>query len=109
MKTTIRAVISVGLLAGFYLLAVALIGGLAWVTIWLFQEHAGAVAGKLAYVTIAVAAGLVVAFWKILRAKPGEPEGLPLHPQEARGLWDAAHDLAHRVGTRAPDEIRLIP
>ncbi|MFI5915889.1 M48 family metalloprotease [Dactylosporangium sp. NPDC051541] len=109
MKTTIRAAVSVGLLAGFYLLAVALIGGLGGVTVWLFQEHPGVAAGKLAYVTIALAAGLVVAFWKILRAKPGEPEGLPLAPHEARGLWDAAHDLAHRVGTRAPDEIRLIP
>ncbi|GAA3456178.1 M48 family metallopeptidase [Dactylosporangium matsuzakiense] len=109
MKTTVRAVISVGLLAGFYLLAIALIGGLGWVSVWLFQEHPGVAAGKVAYLTIAVAAGLVVAFWKILRAKPGEPEGLPLTPAEAPGLWHAAGDLAQRVATRAPDEIRLIP
>ncbi|MER7273180.1 M48 family metallopeptidase [Dactylosporangium sp. NPDC000244] len=109
MKTTIRAAISVVLLAGFYLLAVALIGGLGWATVWLWTEHPGAAAGKLAFLTIAVAAGLVVAFWKILTAKPGEPEGLALAPHEARGLWDTAHELAHQVGTRAPDEIRLIP
>ncbi|WP_433219094.1 M48 family metallopeptidase [Dactylosporangium sp. CS-047395] len=109
MKTTIRAAISVVLLAGFYLLAIALIGGLGWATVWLWNEHPGAAAGKLAFLTIAVAVGLIVAFWKILTAKPGEPEGLPLAPHEARGLWDTAHELAHQVGTRAPDEIRLIP
>ncbi|MGI5237800.1 M48 family metallopeptidase [Dactylosporangium sp. CA-139066] len=109
MKTTIRAAISVALLAGFYLLAVALIAVLGWLTFWLAQSHPGAAAGKLAYLTVAAAGGIVVAFWKILRAKPGEPEGLPLSPQEAPGLWQAAAELAHQVGTRAPDEIRLIP
>ncbi|WP_426511848.1 M48 family metallopeptidase [Dactylosporangium sp. McL0621] len=109
MKTTIRAAISVALLAGFYLLAVGLIAGLGWLTVWLWSEHPGAAAGKLAFLTIAIAVGIVVAFWKILTAKPGEPEGLPLAPHEARGLWDTAHELAHQVGTRAPDEIRLIP
>ncbi|UWP83249.1 M48 family metallopeptidase [Dactylosporangium fulvum] len=109
MKTTIRAALSVGLLAGFYLLAVGLIGGLGWLTVWLWREHPGAAAGKLSYLTIAVAIGLVVAFWKILRAKPEEPGGLLLAPHEARELWDTAHDLAHQVGTRAPDEIRLVP
>ncbi|MEV6927785.1 M48 family metallopeptidase [Dactylosporangium sp. NPDC051485] len=109
MKTTVRAAISVALLAGFYLLAIAIIAALGAITVWLYSVHTGAIAGKFAYVTLAVAGGLLVAFWRILRAKPGEPEGLPLTPQEARGLWDTAHDLAHRVGTRAPDEIRLIP
>ncbi|GAA4252881.1 M48 family metallopeptidase [Dactylosporangium darangshiense] len=109
MKTTIRAAISVALLAGFYLLAIVLIALLGWLTIWLWQEFPGVAAGKFSYVTLAIAGGLLVAFWKIIRAKPGEPEGLPLPPHEARGLWDTAHDLAHRVGTRAPDEIRLIP
>jgi Zn-dependent protease with chaperone function len=109
MKTTVRAAISVALLAGFYLLAIALIAGLGWATIWLWQEHPGAAAGKLAFVTIAIAAGLVVAFWKILRARPGEPEGLPLTPDAAPGLWAAAHGIAQQVGTRGPDEIRLIP
>jgi Zn-dependent protease with chaperone function len=109
MKTTVRAAISVALLAGFYLLAAGLIAALGWLTVWLWREHPGVAAGKLSYLTIAIAIGLMVAFWKILRAKPGEPEGLPLPPHEARGLWDTAHDLAHQVGTRAPDEIRLIP
>ena len=63
--------------------------GLGWATVWLWREHPGAAAGKLSLLTGAVAVGVVVAFWKVLRAKPGEPEGLLLASHEARGLWDA--------------------
>jgi hypothetical protein len=33
MKTTVRATISVALLAGFYVLAIGIIAGLGWLTV----------------------------------------------------------------------------
>ena len=109
MKTKIRAAISVAMLAGFYLLAFGVIGGLAWASVWLWREHPGAAAGKVSYITVLIGAGLLVALWKVLRAKPAPPEGLPLTPEQAPALWGTARELAQQVGTRAPDEIRLIP
>jgi Zn-dependent protease with chaperone function len=109
MKTTVRAAISVVMLVGFYVLAIGLIGGLAWLTVWLWQEHHGVAAGKLSYLTVAVAAGLGVALWKILRARPEPPEGLLLTADDAPELWGTARELAGLVGTGVPDEIRLIP
>ncbi|MET7392427.1 M48 family metallopeptidase [Dactylosporangium sp. NPDC005572] len=109
MKTSIRAAVSVALLAGFYLLAIGVIVGLGWLSVWMWREHAGAAAGKVSWVTIAAAVGLAVAFWKIVRAKPGDPSGVEVQPQAAPELWDAARTLATQVGTRAPDEIRLVP
>src|SRR4051794_32551737 len=109
MKTTVRAALSVVMLVGFYVLAVALIGSLVWFTILLWQGHQGPAAAKLGYLPIAVAAGLGIAVWKILRARPEPPEGLLLTPAEAPELWGTARELATVVGTTPPDEIRLIP
>jgi Zn-dependent protease with chaperone function len=107
--TTIRAAISVVMLAGFYLLAVGIIGALAAATYWAFQEGViGAAVGKLAYLTGAIALGLIVALWKVFRAKPEPPDGVALAPGEAPELFSTVADLAREVGTRAPDEIRLI-
>ena len=109
MVTTIRAAISVVMLAGFYLLAVGIIGALAAATYWAFQEGViGAAVGKLAYLTGVIALGLIVALWKVFRAKPEPPEGVALAPSEAPELFSTVADLAGEVGTRAPDEIRLI-
>lgn len=109
MVTTIRAAISVALLAGFYLLAVGLIAGFGGVALWAWQEHPGAAAGKLSYVAVALAIGLVVAMWRVLRARPEQPSGLVVRPDQSPVLWATVRELARAVGTREPDEIRLIP
>ena len=108
MITTIRAFIAVAMLAGFYLLAFGIVGGLAALAIWLWEAHPGTAAVKLSYVGLAVAAGILIAIWKVARAKPGEPEGVPLPPAEATELWGHTRSIATEVGTRAPDEIRLV-
>lgn len=39
----------------------------------------------------------------------GDPGGLVLTEQDQPGLWAEVRDLAATAGTRAPDEIRLVP
>ena len=73
MLTTLRAAISVLMLLGFYVLALGLVGGLGYASYWLWQDHAGAGAAKLSYVTIVVGAGVLLALWRVMRAKPGRP------------------------------------
>jgi Zn-dependent protease with chaperone function len=109
MITTIRAGLSVVLLAGFYLLAFGIVGGLAWLAYWLWSDGPSGAAAKVSYLVVVIAGGLGVALWKVVRAKPEQPGGLPLRPDEAPQLWGVVGDLARQVGTRAPDEIRLIP
>ncbi|HET6213973.1 MAG TPA: M48 family metallopeptidase, partial [Micromonosporaceae bacterium] len=109
MVTTVRAAISVALLAGFYVLAVGLIAGLAALAVWLWREHPGGAAAKLSYVAIALAAGVVIALWRVVRTRPEPALGLLVPRERAPELWSTVSELAVEAGTRAPDEIRLIP
>ncbi len=109
MVTTIRAAVSVVLLLGFYVLAFGIIGGLGYASYWLWQEHAGSGAAKVSYLTIAVAFGVLVALWRVIRAKGEEPSGLPVGPDQATQLWHAVRELAAASKTRPPDAILLVP
>jgi len=106
--TTLRAALAAALLAGFYLLAFGIIGGLGWLAVWMWRTHAGAGAGKLSYLVLALAAGVVVALWKVVRSKPEPPEGVVLDERQAPELWATVRELAGVVQTRTPDEIRLV-
>jgi len=97
------------MLAGFYVVALGVIAALGWLSYWLFDVGWGGLGGKLFIVTIGVAIALVAALWKVATAKTPPPEGVPLAPEEATELFHTVAGLARGVGTRAPDEIRLIP
>ncbi len=109
MSTTVRAGIAVALLIGFYVVAFGIIGGLAAVALWLWQAHPGTAAAKVSYLVVALAAGIVVAMWKVFRARPAPPEGLLVDERRAPELWATVRGLAAAVQTRPPDEIRLVP
>lgn len=109
MVTTVRAALSVLMLLGFYVFALAIVAVLGWLSVLGFQGHHGPAAAKLAFLTIAVAVGLVVALWKVATTKPEPVRGLQLSPQQAPELWHMVSQLAAVAQTRVPDEIRLIP
>jgi Zn-dependent protease with chaperone function len=90
------------MLAGFYVFAGAIIAGLIWLGVLLGSP-------KLFIVTLFAAAAMVVAFWKVLRTKPELPDGVRVERSHAPELWASIEELAKKVGTRAPDEIQLIP
>jgi Zn-dependent protease with chaperone function len=109
MVTTIRAALSVAMLLGFYLyalVAVVLLGALSMLAI---QYAPGVVAGKVVWVTLAVPFAILVATWKVLRAGPPPAVGLALGQERAPGLWAQVRAIATAMGTRAPDDIRLVP
>lgn len=109
MSTRLRAVVAVVTLAGFYVAALLVIAGLGGLTLLALDSGVGAVAGKLAFVTLAAIGGLVVALWRVARARPAPPSGPLVTRAQAPELWAMVDDLAVLAGTRAPDEIRLAP
>ncbi|MGH3658809.1 MAG: M48 family metallopeptidase, partial [Micromonosporaceae bacterium] len=107
---TARAVLAVLLLLGFYVLALVQLVAVGGFTIWLGTVIPGMLALKVTWPVLAAVVGAVgLALWRAIRNKPEPPEGLPLAHREAPYLWDAVAHLARSVGTRMPDEIRLVP
>lgn len=102
-----RAVLALVMLAGFFVLAVALAGGLTAIAIWRFTI--GDVEGGAWMLVVAVALG-GPALWATVRAifaRP-EPSGFPMSRDTHPDLWRHVDELAHLAGTRAPDDIRLV-
>lgn len=109
MVTSFRAALSVFMLLGFYVVALALVGALGVASVLLWQEHAGAGAAKLSYLTLAVGGAILVALWRVVRAKPEPTPGLPVSQDQAPELWRDVRELSAAANTRPPDEILLIP
>ncbi|MFD0584384.1 GPP34 family phosphoprotein [Dactylosporangium darangshiense] len=106
----LRALVAVLLLAGFYALGFALLAGLAWAGAWLLWAFPGRdVTDALIGVVWATAAGLAVPAWRVLRTRPDAPDtGVVVDDRAAPELWRHVRELAVVVGTRPPDEIRLV-
>ncbi|ROT27966.1 M48 family metallopeptidase [Micromonospora sp. HM5-17] len=110
MVATVRALASVVMLIGFYVVALVQLVAALLLAVWLSSVIPGLLAAKLALPLIAASAGAVlVALWKAIRTKPQPLHGLPLGPDQAPELWGTVRELADVVGTRVPDEIRLVP
>lgn len=103
-----RAGLSALLLLGFYGYAFGLVVGLGAVTVALAGFGLGALVGKLALVTLALAGAVCYATWKVLRARYAPDPGLVLPEHRAPRLWAEVRATARQVGTRPPDEIRLV-
>ncbi|MET3963490.1 Zn-dependent protease with chaperone function [Marmoricola sp. OAE513] len=109
MKYTLRALLAVGLLVGFYVVAVGLAVALVAVVVEAVALGAnGAVVAKL--VAVAAVAGFAIFKGLFSRTKEndGEPDGTAVTEVEQPVLWAEVRSLADQVGTRVPDEIRLV-
>lgn len=104
-----RAALSLVLLLGFYLIALAAAGGVLGASIWVVTQRQSAGAIKILLIGLGVTAAIVIALFKSLRTPRFEPYGLQLTRESAPGLWALTEDTAARVGTRVPDEIWVIP
>ncbi|MGN9907887.1 M48 family metallopeptidase [Phytohabitans sp. LJ34] len=110
MVAAVRAGASVLMLAGFYLVALIQVVAAIAFGVWLSTLMPGGLAVKLiGPVLIAAIGSVAIGLWKAARAKPKPPEGLSVGPDQAPELWRTVHELAHVVGTRVPNEIRLVP
>ncbi|WP_213450373.1 M48 family metallopeptidase [Rhizomonospora bruguierae] len=108
MSAALRAAVTVAMLVGFYVLGLVQLAVAGLLLFWIWTHLHGAGAAKLSWLLIVGVGAVVVGLWRAIRATPGEPEGLPVTPEQAPELWRLVHDMAVEAGTRAPDEIRLV-
>ncbi|MET8233946.1 M48 family metallopeptidase [Micromonospora sp. NPDC005298] len=109
MSATYRALASVVMLIGFYVVALLQLAAVVALGVWLYGHTNGLVTGKL-LLPLVVALGAVAAgMWRAIRTKNEPAPGLIVTEREAPNLWATVRELADGVGTRAPDEIRLVP
>jgi len=110
MVATFRALASLVMLVGFYVVALLQVAAAALLAYGLSSVLPGFLALKLTFPLFAASVGAVlVALWKAIRATPEPPYGLPLTADQAPELWSTVRQLAAVVDTRVPDEIRLVP
>lgn len=110
MKYTVRAVLAIAMLLGVYVLAAAVVGALA-LGLYELVAHGftGAALLKLGIITLLVTVAIGRGLWAGLRHRDGEQPGVVLPEQDQPRLWGEVRHLAEQVGTRPPDEIRLVP
>ncbi|MEU6999946.1 M48 family metallopeptidase [Nonomuraea sp. NPDC046570] len=107
MTTAFRAALAFSLLAGFYVLAGLVVAAALFFDVLLIIEFRVGVLKPAIVLTLAAAA-LVQAIWMVSRRKPGEQPGLAVTREQEPVLWRTVEELAQRVRTSPPDEIRLV-
>ncbi|MCL7380360.1 M48 family metallopeptidase [Streptomyces sp. 35G-GA-8] len=110
----LRGLFAVGLLAGFYVVASALLVtdvALVAAMLWLMVE-APSRAGNWSLVlggSIPAAVALLYGIATVSRTEEHPPAAVLVSRAEAPGLWRLVEDLAGRLRTRPPDRIYLTP
>jgi Zn-dependent protease with chaperone function len=108
MITSFRAALAVVLLAGFYLIVAAITAGIVVLDYFCVRYgHAGGFK-VAAFATLGGLAMLRGVFVVGLRRDAEQP-GVAVTPHDEPELWRTVTELAARVRTRVPDEIRLVP
>jgi Zn-dependent protease with chaperone function len=104
----LRDAASVVMLLGFYVVAlIQLVAVLAFV-VWAVAESHAAAGLKLGLPLLFAVGATAVGLWRAIRTRDEPMHGLIVAPHEAPELWGLVQALAAEVGTRTPDEIRLV-
>ncbi|GAA3339429.1 M48 family metallopeptidase [Amorphoplanes nipponensis] len=105
----LRAAASVLMLLGFYVIALIQAALVLALVVWIAVEgHLGA-GIKLGFPLLVAVGATFVGLWRAIRTRPEPLHGLIVAPHDAPELWGLVQHLATEVGTRTPDEIRLVP
>ncbi|RYC04464.1 M48 family metallopeptidase [Nocardioides zhouii] len=107
MLGRLRAAVAVTMLGGIFALAALVLGGLIGSIVWVVRTGTpgGALLGA---VFASVAFVLVVALVRVVRASPTVPAGMGVSVMAEPELWGLVREAAAAVGTRTPDEARLV-
>lgn len=107
MLARVRSAVALAMLVGIFVLAALVLGGLAAAMVWVVRTGTGGGA-FLGFVFASAAFVLVMALVRIVRSTPQVPDGLAVSVMAQPDLWALVREAAAGVGTRTPEEIRLI-
>jgi Zn-dependent protease with chaperone function len=105
----LRAAASVFMLLGFYVVALIQLAAVLALVAWISVVGNVGVGLKLGLPLLFAVGATVVGLWRAIRTRPEPLHGLIVAPHDAPELWGLVRSLATEVGTRTPDEIRLVP
>ncbi|HET9419914.1 MAG TPA: hypothetical protein VFO49_02170 [Nocardioides sp.] len=109
MIFVVRAAMAVLLLLGAYVLAAGMVAVLGFAVYEGFVHGFGGVLlGKGMVLLLILTLALGRALWAARMPKDLEPDGLAITPDDQPRLWEEVRAVATTIGTRAPDEIRLV-
>jgi Zn-dependent protease with chaperone function len=100
---SLRAVLAVSLLAGFYVLAAALVVGLCWLDVYISRDHLSI--GTVFLLALAGAVVLAVVRSFRLPRDPAGPVADELAEDAFPALWVEIRAAAAAAGTRPPDRV----
>lgn len=111
LSTAGRAAVAVSLLAGFYLLAAALVLGLVGLDIALWAEFHRINAGilKLYALSAVIAYPVLRVVFLTRRPRSDGDGGLLVTREQQPDLWARVDRISGQTGVRGPAEIRLVP
>ncbi|WP_432136688.1 M48 family metalloprotease [Streptomyces sp. bgisy154] len=113
LRRALRSAGALALVVGFYVLAVALLGGYAVFGVVMSQvvfDPDGTVGLPLVLAQISFTVAALAMLPQLLgmgRAAGPRPGTVAVDLDDAYGLWETVMDLADRIGVPAPTEIRL--
>ncbi|MEU8190018.1 M48 family metallopeptidase [Micromonospora carbonacea] len=109
MSATYRALASVLMLVGFYVVALLQLAAAVGLALWVHQWAGDLITAKITIPLVVALSAALAGLWRAIRTRHEPVPGLALGEREAPQLWATVRELAAAVGTRAPDEIRLVP
>lgn len=104
--TTLRAALAVLTLAGFYVVAAAILVTMAVLGVDALEAGERRNGLTLVLGAVVYSAAMAHAFWRA-RLRRHAPGGVELSRADAPELWALVDELAAAAQTRAPDEVRL--
>lgn len=108
MNKSFRALLAVVLLAGFPLLVLLIIAAIVTAELYALN-HRSLTAVRIGIFAVPALVVLVKALLTIERSPDDADVGLAVLPEAQPELWTLVREIAGEVGTRLPDEIRIIP
>ncbi|MEU7477309.1 M48 family metallopeptidase [Lentzea sp. NPDC042327] len=107
MRASLRAAGAVALLVNYYVLTIGLVCAILFVEVYaLINRPVAAV--QLAFLALPVAYALVHLLVSLERRGHDEVPGVPVTAAEQPALWELVQRLSADLGTRPPDELRVV-
>jgi Zn-dependent protease with chaperone function len=105
----VSAGLAVGMLVGYFALALALVAGLGLLTFHVVTgPGTAAVGAKLGVITGVLAVAVLRAAFLVERRGDDAPDGVPVARHEEPELWALVDEVSAELGVRPPDDLRLV-